>query len=326
MKVRSAALCILTLCAASLSRAAGIVSPAVARYPPGLLACPTTVDRIGRIIAPVMIDGTGPYPFLVDTGANYSMISPVLAMRLNLHPRPDALEKVVGITGTQRLPWVHVANLRVGGLQMSNLDLPITKSPVMDGLDGILGLAALSAERIVVNFRDNLVWIGHTNEVDAWGYISIPARRTTGGLLRVDARIGNVPVIAIIDTGSPRTMGNYALQRVLLRRATHGPDTARIFGVTRQVSWGSVSGSPTIHLGPVVIRHLNIVYDDLPIFKVWHLEYRPALVIGMDVLGTVDALILDYHRSHVYLMPRRPAGVEVIQADPFSLLHGGGGP
>ena len=74
------------------------------------------------------------------------------------------------------------------------------------------------------------------------------------------------------------------------------------------------------------IGHLDIVYDDLPIFKVWHLEHRPAVVIGMDVLGTVDALILDYRRAHVYIMPYHPPGVEVTQTDSLGSLIGGGGP
>jgi len=33
---------------------------------------PTRPDRIGRIMAPVMINGRGPYAFIVDTGASRS--------------------------------------------------------------------------------------------------------------------------------------------------------------------------------------------------------------------------------------------------------------
>ena len=330
MKVRSAALCLVLFCAVGRVHAAGvpvpIAVPAAVQYPAGLLACPTTVDRIGRVIAPVMINGTGPYRFLVDTGANHSMISPALAARLGLRPRQGALEKVTGITGTQQLPWVRIADLQVGSFRIGNLRLPITASPVMNGLDGILGLAGLPAERVAVDFRHNVVWIGRSNGGGAWGYLAIPARRTAGGLLRVDARIGGVPVIAVIDTGSPRTLGNEALRRALLRSAARAPDTAQIFGVTRQVSFGNVSGSPTVYLGPAAIGHLNIVYGDLPIFRVWHLEHRPAVVIGMDVLGTVDALILDYRRAHVYVMPYHPPGVEVTQTDSLGSLIGGGGP
>ena len=292
---------------------AGVPAPGSAATRPGLLACPTTLDAIGRIIAPVMIDGTGPYRFLVDTGANYSMMSPVLAKRLGLTPRADALLKVTGITGTQSLPWVPVARLRVGRFRLGNLRMPLSASPVMNGLDGILGLAGFPADRIAVDFRHNTVWIGDSSGGGAWGYLSIPAQRTPGGLLQVNARIGGVPVVAIIDTGSPRTLGNEALHRVLLRNAARPKDNARIFGVTRQVSNGDMSGAPTVYLGPAAIGRLDIVYGNIPIFRIWHLEDRPAVVIGMDVLGTVDGLILDYRRAHVYILPHREQGVQVMQ-------------
>lgn len=292
---------------------AGVPASGSASSGPGLLACPTTLDGIGRIIAPVMINGTGPYRFLVDTGANYSMMSPALAQRLGLKPHDDALLRVIGITGTERMPWVLVSRLRVGRFRLGNLRMPLSASPVMNGLDGILGLAGFPAERIAVDFRHNSVWLGHSNGGGVWGYLSIPAQLTTGGLLQVSARIGNIPVVAIIDTGSPRTLGNEALHRALLRNAERPKNNARIFGVTRQVSNGDMSGAPTVYLGPAAIGRLDIVYGNIPIFRIWHLEDRPAVVIGMDVLGTVDGLILDYRRAHVYILPHRGQGVQVMQ-------------
>ena len=86
---------------------------------------------------------------------------------------------------------------------------------------------------------------------------------------------------------------------------------AKIYGVTRQVSKGGVAASPTIYLGPVAIRNLAIVYAEIPIFKDWHLDSRPALIPGMNVLGTVNTLVLDYPRAQVYLLPLEPNGISV---------------
>lgn len=297
-------------CVLCLPRAADASASHPAHRSVERLACPTTLDRIGRIIAPVMIDGTGPYRFLVDTGANYSMISPALAHELGLVPRAGALLKVTGITGSQRMPWVPVARLRAGHFLLRNLRMPITDSPVLNGLDGILGLAGLPVQRIAVNFQHNLVWIGRSNGGGAWGYLAIPARLTLGGLLMIHARIGHVPVLAVIDTGSPRTLGNSALHRALLRHV-RVKDNARIFGVTRQVSSGDMTGSPTVYLGPAAIGDLDIVYGNVSIFRTWHLENRPAVIIGMDVLGTVDGLILDYRHPRVFILPHHGPGVKV---------------
>ena len=51
-----------------------------------LFASPTSLDHIGRVVTAVMIDGKGPFRFIIDTGANRSTISPHLAAVLRLQP------------------------------------------------------------------------------------------------------------------------------------------------------------------------------------------------------------------------------------------------
>ena len=141
-----------------------------------------------------------------------------------------------------------------------------------------------------------------------------------GGLLVVPAHVAGVEVEAVIDTGSPETLGNPALRRALLARNKQGV-TTRIYGVTPQVSTGGTALAPTVFLGPIAIRHLPILYSDVPIFSEWHLESRPALIIGMDVLGSVDSLVLDYRRARVFILPAPPP---VSMADSDLSLPGGG--
>jgi predicted aspartyl protease len=274
--------------------------PPTARPAAGAL---TRRDRQGRIIAPVMIDGKGPFRFLVDTGANGSMVTPALVQALGLTPVQDTNERVEGITGTEQLPWVPIKSLRIGDIVKHNLRLPIGYSPVLAGLDGILGLAGFGAVRVVVNFHHNRVIIDRSSAGAPPGFLDIQARRTPGGLLVIPARVGDVPVAAVIDTGATATLGNSALRQALMRDAAKKAGSAEIFGVTRQTSEGGISASPTIYLGPAAIAHLAIVYSDIPIFKIWHLDSRPALIIGMNVLGAVAELALDYPRARVYLLP-----------------------
>src|ERR1700761_199421 len=44
----------------------------------------TIVDIYKRMTGPVSIDGAGPYPFVVDTGANQSVVSAEIADKLGL--------------------------------------------------------------------------------------------------------------------------------------------------------------------------------------------------------------------------------------------------
>ncbi len=43
----------------------------------------------------------------------------------------------------------------------------------------------------------------------------------------------------------------------------------------------------------------------MDIFKRWRLTSEPAIMIGMDALGTLDTLIIDYRRHELQLrMPK----------------------
>ncbi len=61
------------------TRLPGVVLPA---EPEPLFATPTRLDRAGRIVAPVYINGLGPFRLVVDTGASHSTVSPELAQKL----------------------------------------------------------------------------------------------------------------------------------------------------------------------------------------------------------------------------------------------------
>ncbi|EQD77927.1 peptidase A2A, partial [mine drainage metagenome] len=154
--------------------------------------------------------------FLVDTGANGSMVSTRLVKALGLVAGPGRWERAEGATGTQPLPWVLIRRLRVGRIVKTDVRMPICTSPIMTHLDGILGMAGFGPVRIAVDFRHDRVAIDPSSPGMLWGFLDIHARRTPGGLLMVPAHVGGVSVEAIIDTGSPDTLGNFALRKALL--------------------------------------------------------------------------------------------------------------
>lgn len=318
---------ILVACvAALLPGSAWAASPPASAAKPDpsdlLFASPSQLDHSGRIVVPVFINGKGPFRFLVDTGADGSMIAQTLVNKLGLTSNDTSDERVQGTTGVEQLPCVNIADLRIGSIVKHNVHMPVSPSPVMTGLGGILGMAGFGPVRVVVNFRSNRVEIDRSSDRLVQGYLGIQARRTSGGLLMIPVLVGDVPVEAVIDTGAEVTLGNSALREALLRQAAKHPEDARIYGVTRQVSDGGLAASPWLTVGPVVVQGLGIVYSDIPIFKIWHLDSRPALIIGMNVLGSVDALVLDYPRAQVYLRPAQ-TGVSVDMDQQMSLIKHG---
>jgi predicted aspartyl protease len=282
-----------------------------------LFASPTRSDHNGRIVAPVMINGRGPFRFIVDTGAGASTISPQLAVTLGLDPAAESPMVVNGITGTAQVPSVSIHKLEAGALVIENACFPVVWAPLMAGADGILGMAGLENDCVFVDFRRDRVVISHSRGPTTHvGFDRVPARILRGGLMVADARIAGVRVHAIIDTGSERTLGNSALRDALYARrpAEAKPKMTDVFGATTDVVGGEMYIAPTIVLGPVRIARVTVVFGDFHIFEVWGMQALPALIIGMDVLGMADSLGIDFRHSELYIQsPQQSPGLEVTR-------------
>src|SRR5690242_13621551 len=97
MKTLLRAVCLVVALLPVLGMAPPPSAPAVKPDPADLLfAAPTHLDRVGRIVAPVWIDGKGPYRFLVDTGADGSLVSSRLVHALGLVQDGTPDEQVQG--------------------------------------------------------------------------------------------------------------------------------------------------------------------------------------------------------------------------------------
>ena len=117
--------------------------------------------------------------------------------------------------------------------------------------------------------------------------------------------IGSVPVQAILDTGAQQTIGNQALRDMLKRRRNVDPRMHDIIGVTLDVERGELVPVPTLHIGSIKITGLHLTFGDVSIFEHWKLTRRPALLIGMDIIGSFDVLIIDYRKKELHIRARR---------------------
>src|SRR5262249_39301066 len=75
---------------------------------------PTSRDRIGRIWAPVLIDGKGPYRLVLDTGANHTAVTARTAQSLGTPASAEITARVDGFTGSAVVPTIHVDSIEIG--------------------------------------------------------------------------------------------------------------------------------------------------------------------------------------------------------------------
>jgi predicted aspartyl protease len=267
----------------------------------------TRPDRIGRVMAPVFVNGVGPFAFVVDTGASSSVISPRVVARLKLVPDPARAKLLRGITGSEVVPTVAVESITAGEIVLPKSELPVVEPRVFADADGIFGADAFARGCLYVNFASAHVSILRTacpRVGENWEVIR--AKLQFGGLAVVNARVGNTPVKAIIDTGAERSLGNPALLAASgLQTMADDPQTRKqVFAATSQAVFGNLIATPSIRLGGVEIGNLRVVFGDFEVFRMWGVGDQPAIVLGMDILGTTQALMVDYRREEIRFLPQ----------------------
>jgi predicted aspartyl protease len=265
---------------------------------------PTLRDRIGRIWAPVLINGKGPFRLVLDTGANSSAILPSVAQSLGI-PIHDANQVLLhGVTGSAVVPIINVDSLEIGDLYVDGARLPVV-ADVFGGAEGILGVKGLDDKRIFIDFGNDEISIARSRgEAAPLGFASMPIKLISGQLLMFEIRIGNIRTKAILDTGAQQTLGNNSLREALLRRSRDGTE-ASIIGVTLDVARGQSIAVPPIAFGDIEVRNMRVIFGDMFIFDQWKMTRDPAMLIGMDVIGTLDTLVIDYKTRQVHMRPRR---------------------
>lgn len=280
----------------------------VVEAPEPRYVAPTLRDRIGRIWAPVLINGKGPFRLVLDTGANRSaVISRVVAgVGATLSPSNNILLR--GFTGSAVVPAMPVETMEVGDLLIRSTSVPVVED-VFGGAEGILGNEGLKDKRLYIDFGRDRITISRSHRERARpGFNAIPITITRDGLLSADVLIGRIKARAIIDTGAQRTVGNNALRAALIRRKGLDPIEEEVIGVTLDAQIGHSLPTPPIELGGLKITGSRITFGDMFLFEHWKLTREPTLFIGMDVLGLVDVLVIDYKMRELQIRPRGAPG------------------
>jgi predicted aspartyl protease len=282
------------------------ISQVVVEAPEPRFAAPTLRDRIGRIWAPVLINGRGPYRLVLDTGASHSAIIPSVADSLGISLAQATTVRVTGVTGSAVVPTVAIDRMEVGDLAVDSTTLPIV-ADVFGGAQGVLGTEGLSDKRILIDFgRDRVLISRSRGALDRSGeFTTLPLRQLRDHLLALDVLVGGIRAKAVLDTGAQVSIGNSALRAALERHGRKEVKKEEIEGVTLDVARGDMMEAPPIQVGTLKFTGMYITYGDMYIFDRWHLMRDPTLVLGMDVLGTVDVLVIDYRLHELQIRLRR---------------------
>lgn len=264
---------------------------------------PTLRDRIGRIWAPVLINGKGPFRLVLDTGASHSAIIGRVATSLGMGTQTDNI-LVRGVTGAAVVPALRVDRMEVGAVLIEPSTLPIV-ADVFGGAEGVLGREGMPDKRIYADFTKDLLTISRSHRERAPpGFSVVPLKVIRGGLLSTEIRIGSIRAMAIIDTGGQQTVGNLALLEALKKYPPKDSAMEDIIGVTLDVQPGNTVSTPPMDIGTLKLRGVRVTFADMYLFDHLKLTREPTIFLGMDVLGSFDVLVIDYRMREMQIRPR----------------------
>ena len=257
-----------------------------------------------RLTVQVHVNGSGPYQFIVDSGADTSVVGLRIARGLQLPLGKPAL--LNSMTARNIVDRVKVAELRLGTSTIRDLQLPALRESDVGG-DGMIGIDALTEQRLMMDFEKRLIKVedARTPVRSYPGEIVVTARRYRGQLILTHVKAAGLSLDAVIDTGTQITIGNLAMRDKLMRRHRDKFTKLEVTGVTGETVNVDLARIAELQLGPVLLRDVPMAFADVPPFKVFGLSNEPALLLGTDILESFRRVSLDFRARKVRFQLRR---------------------
>lgn len=260
-------------------------------------------DDAQHLTIGVMIEGKGPFKFVVDTGADRSVIAEDVAVALGLVRSSKVL--VEGVVVTVPAQTVKIKNIVFGPVSIDHLVVPVLPRSSLQA-DGYLGLDAIDGYRVTFDFKNRALVVGAPRHAQLLSWqppseLLINLQGKFGHLRALNCRADGVRTTAFIDTGAQISVGNSRLFESLVEQSpTYVKlESVPLTGITGGLMRGRITTVERIHVGAVTFETCNIVIADMQIFDLWGLADTPAILIGMNFLRQFAQVSVDYGRKEL---------------------------
>lgn len=262
-----------------------------------------------RLTVPVALGNKGPYNFIIDTGAERTVVSRELAGSLALAPgRPVTL---TSMTGRSRVETVVVPDLVIPSIGDSHRVIAPALAARNLGALGLLGIDTLQKHQVTIDFEGGTMSVRPSEKRKrarargADGEIIVTAKSLFGQLIVTDAYYGSTRIQVVLDTGSQVSLGNSKLREKVSRdRRANVIELTSVTGEKANANYTSVGG---IRLGDLTFGAMPVAFADVAPFERFGMTKRPALLLGMDALRSFRRVEIDFPNRQVrFLLTRDP--------------------
>jgi predicted aspartyl protease len=267
----------------------------------------TTVATLRNAPIVTLLANGMPVTMLLDTGAETTILTPVVAQRLGAQrPQVEFNRQLRGVAGSLQTSEVELHSFAIGGVAIPWRRLrvaPINVTSVFSGpLDGVLGADSLNSFDLDLDLPNNRITFysrqSCAGAAPAWTgpYMTIAGGRSKGDRLFFSVQLDGRKTSAFVDTGSQSTVLSTSaalalgLTPVLLARdrpaVLRGAGPEQLSGRVHRFARLEIGGE-AIHSPEIIVADLNLSDADL--------------VLGIDILRSWR-IWLSYGAQKVFLL------------------------
>jgi predicted aspartyl protease/Tfp pilus assembly protein PilF len=277
----------------------------------------------------VMINGKGPFDFVLDTGASVCVLAQHAAEKLGLKPvASGGFARAVGGNGTFPIVYGLVKSLEIGPVKLSTVpvylrDLQGGRTVGSDMADGFLGLSALNDFLVNIDYKEHQLGLRYAPRRNTPGEnasdasvvtpdpsgTTVPFRLTESGLISVETQLEEGAVLNFIfDSGASTTVISESIvNRQGWREKIVPEHNVRIVGAA-----GVMENVLVMQAASVRVFDLVRANARLPILDLTRLNesagFEQGGILGGDFLFHCRIQI-DFRRQQLLLTPLGPGVV-----------------
>ena len=259
-------------------------------------------DRFDRPMVGTIVNGLGPFPFIIDTGASKSVIYRGLTALTGMSALPNQSKRIITANGYRRVLVYPVTDFYVLGRTLKVEETVALPDIIGSEAKGLIGVDMLAGHTLYMDMElgeANLEL--STDEPLGGNWVMIQGRPVAYGSLALEVNIGGLDVPVIVDTGASDTVINTAGSEAVGRSAE---------GIGRETIRASMAGGremvftalrvPKFGVGAFTRTNMRLVVSDIPVFALLGARDVPAIILGMDLLGE-QPIAIDFKNWRLYI-------------------------
>ncbi|MEQ1930804.1 MAG: retropepsin-like aspartic protease [Parvularculaceae bacterium] len=298
-----------------------VLAPLGARAAEPVSTVSYRLDYGGWYTVPVMVNGRGPYDFIIDTGASHSIVFGNLHAIQNFAPTGGPPQRVLGLAASGRFPTYHIGEIALGTARLSGVvTVVLDEWKVGDEAPfGVLGLDFLSEYFVIVDRARSEVRLYDEDEPlelagRKWKWTSL-TRRDFGladaGLYTVDGYVNNRLVRFMIDLGATGTIINGKAKGKIekaggfsiVSNPVSGSTGSRVKGALNERAEQQPMRVERIRLGRTTWYKEIVYVHDAPVFDELGVQNDAFGLLGADLFHE-RSFAFDFKGGRLWIGPK----------------------